>query len=170
MIEKFKWMTARHQQRKTVNLLLEPRVQLKLPFYFLLITVAFAGTMAWTISSAYRELFSAVASEQPAFVVAIIRDQTHDLVQVSIRLVIGYLLLVLSVAVVQSHRLVGPSVALRRQVEALKNGDYSARVALRQKDAFGPLADDLNELAALLEESAKPAAGSSSPDDTSPAA
>jgi signal transduction histidine kinase len=117
--------------------------------------------MAWTISSAYRELFSAVAAEQPAFVVAIIRDQTHDLVQVSLRLVLGYLLLVLAVAIVQSHRLVGPVVALRRQVEALKNGDYTARVALRRNDAFNELADDLNELATLLEESAKPAADAS---------
>ena len=79
-----------------------------------------------------------------------------DAVVVTGVLAIAYLLTVLAVAIVFLHRLVGPTVALRRQGEALKNGDYSARVSLRRNDAFSELADDLNELAALLEQGDKP--------------
>lgn len=155
MVEKRRWLLAHNQQRKTINLLLQPAMQLKLPLYFLLITLAFGAMLAFTIQSAYRDLFLAIAAEQPAYVEGILRAQTDDLVQVSARLAIGYLLTVVAVAIVQSHRWVGPSVALRRQVEALKNGDYAARVKLRSHDAFGPLADDLNELASLLEQDEK---------------
>ena len=40
-------------------------------------------------------------------------------------------------------------------MEALKNGDYGGRVHLRDGDAFQDLAEDLNELAALLERNEK---------------
>jgi signal transduction histidine kinase len=137
-------------------MLLQPSVQLRLPVYFLLITVAFVVVLAVAISSAYRSFYLTIAAEQPAYLERILRAQTQDLVVVSGMVVIGYLLTVLVVSVLQSHRLVGPTVALRRQVEALKNGDYSARVALRRNDAFVELADDLNELARILEQDEKP--------------
>jgi methyl-accepting chemotaxis protein len=156
VIKKLRRILALNQQRKTANLLLQPAVQLKLPVYFLLITTAFGGLLAIAISDAYRSFFLTIAAEQPAYMEHILRAQTHDLVVVSGVLAIGYLLTVLAVAIVFLHRLVGPTVALRRQVEALKNGDSSARVTLRRNDAFSELADDLNELAALLEQGDKP--------------
>ncbi len=147
-----------NQQRKTANLLLQPGVQLKLPVYFLLITTAFGGLVAIAISNAYRSLFLTIAADQPAYMERVLGAQTQDLLVVSGMLTIAYLLTVVAVAIVILHRLVGPTVALRRQVEALKNGDYSARVSLRRNDAFSELADDLNELAALLERGEKPEA------------
>ncbi|MBW2230631.1 MAG: hypothetical protein JRH17_09605 [Deltaproteobacteria bacterium] len=157
VIQSLRGILGFNEQRKTANLLLQPAVQLKLPLYFLLITTTFLAVLAVVISSAYRSLFLTIAAEQPTYVERILRAQTHDLVVVSGMVAIGYLLVVLAVAIVQLHRLVGPTVALRRQVEALKNGDYSARVALRKHDAFVELADDLNELAGLLEQGEKPA-------------
>ena len=156
MIKKLRRILALNQQRKTTTLLLQPAVQLKLPAYFLLITAAFGGLTAIAISDAYRSFFLTVAAEQPAYMEGILRAQTYDLVVVSGMLAIAYLLTILAVAIVFLHRLVGPTVALRRQVEALKNGDYSARVTLRRNDAFSELADDLNELAALLGQGDKP--------------
>lgn len=144
------------QQRKTANLLLQPSLQLRLPMYFLLITMVFAGLMAFVISSAYRSFYLAIAAEQPAYLTNILSAQTDDFVVVSGVVTAGYLLTVLVIAIIHSHRMVGPTIALQRQVEALKNGDYSARVTLRRNDAFGELADDLNELAALLEQGDKP--------------
>ena len=44
---------------------------------------------------------------------------------------------------------------LAHRLEALKNGDFSSRVALRRGDAFEDVAHDLNELAELLAEQAK---------------
>ena len=155
MIMKVRRILALNQQRKTANLLLQPGVQLKLPVYFLLITAAFGGLLAIAISNAYRSLFLTIAADQPAYMERVLGAQTQDLLVVSGMLTIAYLLTVVAVAIVILHRLVGPTVALRRQVEALKNGDYSARVSLRRNDAFSELAEDLNELAALLERGEK---------------
>jgi methyl-accepting chemotaxis protein len=155
VIEKLRRAFASTQQRKTANLLLQPGVQLKLPVYFLLMTTAFVTILAAAIASAYRSFFVTIAAEQPAYVERILRAQTRDLVVVLGIIAVAYLLMVLTVAIVHSHRLVGPTVALRREVEALKNGDYSARVTLRRNDAFLELADDLNELASLLEQAEK---------------
>lgn len=55
-----------------------------------------------------------------------------------------------------ARRMMGPEVAFRRHVEALKNGDYKARVKLRDGDAFLGLAQDLNDLAMLLGADEKP--------------
>jgi methyl-accepting chemotaxis protein len=138
-------------QRRMANFLLQPSLQLRLPAYFLLITIGFGMVLAVAVTGAYRNLYETVAAEQPAYVEQILHAQTQDFILFSSMIAIGYLLTVLVVSVVHSHRMVGPSVALRRHVEALKNGDFSARVALRRKDAFGDLAEDLNELAMLLE-------------------
>ncbi len=155
MIEKLRRILSLNQQRRTANLLLQPAVQLKLPLYFLLITAAFGGLLAVGISSAYRSFFLTIAADQPAYMERILLAQTQDLLVVSGALAVAYLLAVLGIAIVILHRLVGPTVALRRHVESLKNGDHSSRVRLRRKDAFRELADDLNELAALLEQGSK---------------
>jgi HAMP domain-containing protein len=54
--------------------------------------------------------------------------------------------------VVFSHRIFGPTIALRRHIKKLKNGDYSSRAHLRAGDELHDLADELNELAETLEE------------------
>ncbi len=46
-----------------------------------------------------------------------------------------------------THKMVGPTVAFRRQINALKSGNYRSKVYLRQGDAFGEVAVELNELA-----------------------
>jgi methyl-accepting chemotaxis protein len=163
VIAKLRRVLALNQQRKTVNLLLQPGLQLKLPITFLVITAVFGGLIAIAISNAYRTLFLTIAAEQPTYMEGILRAQTADLLIVSGMLAVGYLLTVLAVAIVMLHRLVGPTVALRRLIEALKNGDYSARVTLRRHDAFVQLADDLNELAALLEQGDKAEASRTPP-------
>jgi signal transduction histidine kinase len=58
-----------------------------------------------------------------------------------------------------SHRIWGPVIPLRRQINDLKNGNYQARIQLRPGDEFVELAEDLNALAHSLEKSRPPAAG-----------
>ena len=63
---------------------------------------------------------------------------------------IGYVLLVIVVTVIYTHRLLGPAIPLLRHVKALNAGRYTHRVSLRRHDAFTELADELNELAESL--------------------
>jgi HAMP domain-containing protein len=54
-----------------------------------------------------------------------------------------------------SHRIYGPTVALRRHIDNLKQGNYQARIRLRKHDELKNIAADLNSLAKILEEKAR---------------
>ncbi len=142
--------------RRRAIRLLEPVVQLKLPFYLLLLTLVFAGAFAVHTHAAYQGLYdAAAASVAPAFV-ADVQEQTRDFVVVSAAIAGIYVLAMLGLCAGYVYRLIGPITALRRQVEAMKNGDRAGRIALRQSDTvFLELEKDLNELAEMLERGEK---------------
>lgn len=141
------------ERRKARNLLLEPRLQLKLPIQLLLLTAFFAVLVSVVLYYGFESLYEfvtmqGVMGEQLADA---IRHQSHAIAIVFVSLFVGYVLLTIGLAVLYLHKLVGPTVAFRRHIEALKNGDFSARIKLRKNDAFPELATDLNELAEILE-------------------
>ncbi|MCP4004846.1 MAG: hypothetical protein GY725_11675 [bacterium] len=144
-------------RRKTLNLILQPMVQLKLPVYLLVLTFAFAGTF-WAHSYiTYERLFEITLehTDQPEYFERVISAQTENFKVVSATLAIAYVLLMLGISVLVTHRLVGPTVAFRRHIESLKNQDYSARIILRRADAFAEVARELNELAEVMEANQK---------------
>ncbi|MHC4547315.1 MAG: hypothetical protein ACYTEZ_00945 [Planctomycetota bacterium] len=51
-----------------------------------------------------------------------------------------------------THRFVGPAFAMRRAVEAMKKGDYSARLTLRRRDYLKELAASLSDLREQMRE------------------
>jgi signal transduction histidine kinase len=53
---------------------------------------------------------------------------------------------------VYTHRMIGPTLPIMRHIKALNAGFYSHRVKLRRYDSFQELADELNALAATLEQ------------------
>lgn len=54
--------------------------------------------------------------------------------------------------VVVSHKVAGPSVAIKRLITDLKEGYYGNQITLRTKDELQDIADDLNELSLILEQ------------------
>jgi HAMP domain-containing protein len=145
------------ERRRKINLLLQPALQLKLPLLLLAVTLGFAALQVAHTEFAFGKLFEIVLEEagHPPLLEGLLRDQTGDFIEVTGALTVLYVLVVMILSVAYAHRMIGPTVALRRQVEAMKNGDYDARVTLRQRDAFSELAEDLNELARVLEEHEK---------------
>jgi signal transduction histidine kinase len=63
-----------------------------------------------------------------------------------------YTVLVVVVATVYTHRMIGPMLPVMRHIKALKEGFYGNRVRLREYDCFQELASELNELAEALEQ------------------
>ena len=61
----------------------------------------------------------------------------------------------IATSVFYTHKLVGPTIAFRRHIEELTNGNYTAKTTLRKLDAFREVADDLNILSERLEEKSK---------------
>jgi signal transduction histidine kinase len=80
--------------------------------------------------------------------------QTQDFSIVGASILGGLALTLLGFSIAYTHTLLGPIVALRRQVQSMKDGNYRTRSNLRKTDvAHQGLADDLNELASILQHS-----------------
>ena len=50
----------------------------------------------------------------------------------------------------KNSEVIGPTVAFKRHIRALREGNYDSRVVLRKGDAFDDVADELNLLAQAL--------------------
>ncbi|MEM7409803.1 MAG: hypothetical protein AAF430_06195 [Myxococcota bacterium] len=132
--------------------LLMPRTQLILTGAVLCLSLGFAGAFAWHAHSAYAGFYKMLASTAPESFLLQLSEQASDFVWVSGAILIAYVAVMVSFCVAWSHRMLGPIVPIRRMIEALKNGDTDARIKLRSHDgAFQPMADDLNELGAMLD-------------------
>ena len=130
--------------------------QIRLPFYLLLITVAFMSLFAWHTYSAYAELYTMVMTNVPESFQEQILRQTQDFSIVGAAILGGLALTILGFSIAYTHVLLGPTVALRRQVQSMKDGNYRTRNKLRKTDAAHQgLADDLNELASILQHAQK---------------
>jgi len=132
--------------------LVEPVAQIRLPVFLVTLTAIFVSAFAWNSHLAYERMIDlTLAQTQDAFR-GDVSDQTADFLIVSSALLLAYLAAVAGICLAYTHHLIGPRVALTRQIAALKRGDYSARVELRQSETvFREVADDLNDLAQTLE-------------------
>ena len=132
--------------------------QIRLPVYLLLITVSFMSLFAWHTHSAYVKLYEMVMTSVPESFQEQINYQTQDFSIVGAAILGGFALVMLGFCVAYTHTLLGPTVPLRRHVQSMKDGNYNARNKLRQSDAAHQgLADDLNELASILQHAQKSA-------------
>lgn len=131
-------------------------VQIRLPLYLLLITIAFTCLFAWHTHSAYARLYEMVMATVPESYHEQILGQTRDFGIVGAAILGGFVLTMLGFCIAYTHTLLGPTVPLRRHVQSLKDGNYHARNKLRKSDlAHQGLADDLNELASILQHAQK---------------
>jgi hypothetical protein len=143
------------ERRRTVRLI-NPRAQLKLAGYLLFITLFFGVLVAFNSWSAYGKLFEGTLSTAPAPFKQDILDQTHSYLNISLVLLAAYVFVVLAVTIGYLHRLIGPTVAIERQLRAMLRGDYSARLSLRSgDDLYSDLANHVNDLANRLEMAAR---------------
>lgn len=140
--------------RRLKNLLLRPVLQLKLPLYALTLTIGFVLISSYLVYFGFENLYGLVVGQADLgeYVAQTVKHETRDLAQVVLWVLLVYGLMMLSVCVVYTHKLIGPTIAFRNHVKALKRGNYDARVTLRKGDAFQELGSELNDLAAALAE------------------
>jgi len=135
---------------------LQPGAQIRLPLYLLLITVAFISLFAWHTHSAYARLYAMVMANVPESFQEQILNQTQDFSIVGAAILGAFVLAMLGFCIAYTHTLIGPTIPLRRHVQSMKDGNYQARNKLRESDAAHQgLADDLNELASILQHTQK---------------
>jgi len=145
-------------ERRRSMRLIRPQAQLKLAVYLLAITLAFFGLVAANSWSAYGRLFEGTLSTAAAPFKHDFMEQTRVYMNISLLLLLGYVLTVLAVVIAYLHRLIGPTIAVERQLRSMLRGDYSARLSLRHDDElYTDLADHINELASRLEQASRKA-------------
>ena len=130
--------------------------QIRLPLYLLLITVTFVSLFAWHTHSAYAKLYAMVMTSVPESYQEQIFSQTQDFSIVGAAILGAFVLAMVGFCVAYTHTLLGPTIPLRRHVKSMKDGNYQAHNKLRKTDgAHQGLADDLNELASVLQNTQK---------------
>jgi methyl-accepting chemotaxis protein len=145
------------RERRRSLRLHKPGFQLKPAVTILVLTAALLVLLGLSAAGGFGRPLEAMFASQPPSLAHLLEKAAEDFAVVTTVTSLGYVLCVLGVCLVYSQRIFGPAVAFRRHVEALKNGDFSSRVHLRDGDAFTDLERDLNELAEILEANTKPA-------------
>jgi len=143
------------ERRKARNFLLKPGIQLRLTLYVLLLSFTFM-LLAVLFGNLYFEQTYVTllqSTTQSEYVQRILARQSQEFRELALLLLSGYVLLMILVTVIYTHRLIGPVIPMRRHVQALREGRYANRVSLRRHDVFTELADELNKLAETLQDS-----------------
>lgn len=139
------------QRRKVVNAFWQPFVQFKLLMYMLGSTAIVAVLLGAFLYVAFNDLITVVTgnTEGAGFYTDMIGHQFKNMMRYCAALFALYILLLATVCVAYTHRLMGPMRPFIRHAEALSKGDYSSRVSLRKGDLdlHVEFADKLNKMA-----------------------
>lgn len=144
----------RMQKRRIINAVWQPFLQFKLLMYMLGSTAFVAILLAAFLYFAFSDLVNVVTgkTEATSYYGEMIEIQLVHLFRYCGALFVLYILLLASVCVAYTHRLIGPLRPFVRHVEKLTEGDYSSRVVLRKGDLdmYNEYAEKLNALATKL--------------------
>jgi hypothetical protein len=144
-------------KRKLRNFLLQPLLQVKLGLYSIGLAVVFGVlicTMLYLNLYRFYDMVVELTDLGPE-VSAILDSYLRGASWWLIGSLLIYLALNVTISILYTHRLVGPTYAFRRHIRNLKEGKFSSRVTLRKHDAFAEVAQDLNDLAEHLERQRK---------------
>lgn len=135
-----------HSKRRIKNYLLEPEIQLKRAYYFLsFFFCMLGGIIFWTYA---QVVFAVKFLDAQAWLVAVrLTDLLEAISPVTLilYLVTGILFSIIF-GIYSSHRVIGPSVAIRHHINRLKSGDFSKRLHIRKGDELVTVAKLINEL------------------------
>jgi methyl-accepting chemotaxis protein len=143
-----------NENRKASNFLLKPVLQLKLALYALVLSLTFVLISVLFGKLYFEQTYITLVENttQAEYIQAIITQQVHNFKSMFLLLLGIYTVLMVVLITVYTHRMIGPTFPIMRQIRALKDGLYSHRVKLRRHDCFQELADELNALAQTLEQ------------------
>lgn len=140
-------------RRKVKNILLAPKSQIRIGAIVFAIGFITMSVLFGIILMRFNDIldaFVAISTDRELAMEASRSTKVALWVTYS-ALLLGFLFSTFYLALKVTHRYLGPMVAIRRQIHAMKEGQYAERVKLRQDDEFQDIADDLNALAERLQ-------------------
>ncbi len=146
-------------QRSFKNILVDSRFQLTYVLYFISFGLISATLVVAIISYFQKKFFLLVinSSEKeisPTLFLGFSSIMQEMAVSLAIFVVI-YSIFGVVLAMVLSHKIVGPAAAIRRFLADLKQGNYGIQLNLRKGDEFREIEKDLNELSLVLKQKMK---------------
>lgn len=144
-------MTYKHQ-RKLVNLLLQPLIQLRIGMVNAAISLIFVGCLGWYAWDRLHQITGVITTLTQADeeISNLIAGYLYSVATVVVIATVLFVIITIVATVWMTHKLVGPSVAFRRQIANLLEGKFGTHMVLRKGDAFSEVAEDLNRLSDYL--------------------
>jgi len=134
------------QKRRIRNYLIDSSIQLRLASYLVAVACAISVGMGWLLWNAYRESSRLVSLGDPrtddALAAMLAREDRERMLWLGIGLV-AVILCLLVVAVMVTHRVAGPTVALSQTCRRVGAGDFARPRPLRRRDLLVDLADEV---------------------------
>ena len=136
------------KNRKISNFLLTPKFQLKLTYYYIgigLTVILATGTSIYYKMAAIRNIMNnALPTDFSAQ--SQISDQMFQIAQISL---LGFVLFAVAsfiFALMVSHRIAGPVVAITAFIQEMKKGNFEYGRKLRPNDELTLIMDELHDL------------------------
>lgn len=140
--------------RKLRNLFVNPHFQLKLSLYYLASGLIIIGAMITLIYQRLADVRALLKSGEIMDFETLteINEIMFQIGGISLLGFATFIIFSFTFALIVSHRLAGPAVAICTFIEELKNGNYDYLRKLRSHDELGSIMAKLQELAPILKE------------------
>jgi len=142
------------KNRKLKNFLVTPRFQLKLSLFFIVSGLLFLMVIVGFTFNNVNEV-TQLMNMNPIMDFSTqnrVNDLMFQIVQVCLAGFVLYMIFSFLFALVISHRIAGPVVAIVAYIRALQEGDYDYQRNLRPGDEFKEIMDELHKLKPIMQE------------------
>ena len=140
--------------RKISNFLLTPKFQLKLTYYYIgiggAIIIATGSTVFYKMTVIRDIMNTSIVTDFGAQ--SKISEQMFFIAQISLVGFVAFAIASFIFALLVSHRIAGPVVAITAVIDELKKGNYNYGRKLRPNDELTLIMDNLHELKTVLED------------------
>lgn len=143
---------SRKARRSIKNFVLQPLWQVKFGLYSLLMSIGFSVLICLVVyinMAKFVEIVLELTGVQEELK-DLLNQYLAPLRNQLIMLLLAYIVIIISISIKFTHKLIGPTVAFRRHIAMIAEGNWDYRTKLRDGDAFLEVAQDLNELSETL--------------------
>lgn len=142
-------MIFKDNRREASNFAVDPKAQLRFAVPFVILFFVSLGTINLIFWQVFSQRTSMASSAPPEALAFLNNVMGQAVIWSSLGMVlIGLVSLILWM--IYSHRIFGPVLQIRRQVDSMKSGNFDFKIVLRRRDEFQELAEELNALAQQL--------------------
>ena len=134
--------------RRLKNFLIDPHYQLKYILYFTSLAVAiWGGAFAWLVFNvdSFFTWLTKSESANPDLLLQI-HQLSDSIIWISLGTLFLFLILSSLLAILVTHRVAGPMVAINKVIEDMTDGNYNSTRPLRKYDELESIAENLKAL------------------------